>query len=80
MNTYTHFATCFKEPRGDHGLEGYQLHDVYHCRLINTNDGKTIVGIIPDVQYNPLYEETCTFAIFRKYFSLSARRTIVEHS
>lgn len=30
-------AVCHNEPRGDHGLEGYQRGEEYRCELVQPN-------------------------------------------
>lgn len=33
-------AVCHNEPRGDHGLEGYQRGESYRCQHVKDGDGR----------------------------------------
>lgn len=58
---------CIYEPRGDNGLEGYQLGDQYDCEYI----GESPVSGMPYYRVYPTcdtYYETCSVRTFRKYF------------
>lgn len=56
---------CIKEPRGDHGLEGYQMNETYQAEgpLFNKL-GREYMR----VYQAPDYYETCTMGVFREHF------------
>lgn len=63
-------ATCIKEPRGQHGLEGYNKGDIYHFQLCAFEDGEKYVRVYPafDASWNQSYYETCGTGEFKKFF------------
>ncbi len=67
---YPKYCRCVYEPRGDHGLEGYNLGDVYRYETKRDNDGTEYVRVYP--QDDPFelgkYYETCSVSNFNKYF------------
>jgi hypothetical protein len=56
---------CIYEPRGDHGLEGYQLNDTYLFQICYDKKGK-YYRVFPTEETD--YYETCGPIIFKKYF------------
>ena len=60
---------CIYEPRGELGLEGYQLGDIYRAQKVVKN-GKTQYRIHPDDEYYPDYYETCSVIGFNRYFKV----------
>ena len=64
----TGVATCVYEPRGDHGLEGFQLNQTYKYAAMETATGK-YYRIYPDTDF-PGYYETCSKSAFNKYFEV----------
>jgi hypothetical protein len=67
----TYQALCKLEPRGDHGLEGYQAGQTYKCeyRTVGARDGKPYFRIWPVCSDDqPDYYETCSPAVFKRYF------------
>lgn len=63
MKTQFYQCKCIYEPRGDHGLEGYQLNSLYRYSITHTGD----IVVYPDESF-PEYGERCTGRIFNKYF------------
>jgi hypothetical protein len=57
---------CIYEPRGDHGLEGYQLNDTYLFQICYDKKGKKYYRVFPTEETD--YYETCGPIIFKKYF------------
>lgn len=57
-------AICKKEPRGDHGLEGYVKGEQY--RIEKVPGVRTYYRIWP--VDGDAYYETATSAIFKRYF------------
>ena len=62
-------AKCINEPRGDGGLEGYQLNEVYSAQLCELND-KRYFRVWPGDEASPGYYETCSPMRFKKHFKL----------
>lgn len=60
-------AQCIYEPRGDHGLEGYQLDKLYDVELMSEDkDGKEYYRVY---LFAERWEwETCSKTIFNRYF------------
>ncbi len=62
---------CHYDPRGDHGLEGFQLNDVYKaCLHERANGSGYFWRVWPDAKDK--YYETCTPAVFKRYFTVVA--------
>lgn len=61
-------ARCIFEPRGDHGLEGYQLDEVYLYQECFDKKGK-YYRVFPTKETD--YYETCGPIIFKKYFEVT---------
>lgn len=59
----THKVTCIKEPRGSHGLEGYQVGEVYDA---SRADGYWRVWPVSGQSYY----EVCGLMAFHKYFEV----------
>jgi hypothetical protein len=56
---------CIYEPRGDHGLEGYGLNNIYNCSFnVNSN----CYRVYPVI--DSLFYETCGPNVFKRYFKL----------
>lgn len=58
-------AKCIYDPRGDHGLEGYQLEGVYNFQVCYDKKGK-YYRVFPTEETD--YYETCGPIIFKRYF------------
>ena len=59
---------CHYEPRGDNGLEGYQLGDKYIFIKMPAKHGiKTYVKVFPA---GIDYYETCGPMVFKRYFKI----------
>lgn len=52
---------CIYEPRGDYGLEGFELKTVYNCERMNN---------YYRIYLQNDYYETCSIKVFNKYFKL----------
>lgn len=62
---------CVYEPRGDHGLEGYQLRDSYRfAKMTPDKNGKDYYRVFPDDHVTPEYYETCSQRVFDKHFKI----------
>ena len=64
---------CIYEPRGDHGLEGYVLGEIYSCEYRQDKDGAywrvfPTGSHVREPNKNPAYYETCGPIIFVRYF------------
>jgi len=64
ISTVLNWCECIYEPRGDGGLEGYQLSEKYYCYKINNIYHR----VYPDESDG--YYETCSKQTFNKYFKL----------
>lgn len=63
---------CIYEPRGDHGLEGYQLRDKYRFQKVTPDKkGRIYFRVFPDDVLIPSYYETCSERSFEKYFNVT---------
>lgn len=63
------FAKCLMEPRGDNGLEGYQLNSDYPYEYVDKDKyGKPFYRVFPDKRDTPDYYETCGPKAFHQYF------------
>ena len=60
-------AKCIYEPRGDSGMEGFQLNEIYKFKLMEDNAGQYIRVFVGSLDY-PNYYETCTKTAFKKHF------------
>lgn len=61
-------AKCIYEPRGDHGLEGYQLNQYYKYNLKEDKKGQ-YYAIFP-THIDTSYYETCSLRVFKKFFNI----------
>lgn len=62
---------CIYEPRGDYGLEGFQLNKFYDYEMRESPKyGKYFKINCGDV-FNPTYGQTCTPRAFNKFFGIS---------
>ena len=59
-------AICKYEPRGDYGLEGYQLGEEYRVTIVTDDEG-SYYRIYPGGS-DRYYYETCKTGVFNKYF------------
>ena len=55
---------CTKEPKGENGLEGYCINEIFDYEEKNG-----IYRIYPDKEFTPTYYETCGKNTFLKFFS-----------
>ena len=60
------FARCVKEPRGQHGLEGYSLSESYRFERREDAKGR-YCRVYPSRSYPDFYE-TCGEVVFAEYF------------
>lgn len=60
-------ATCTYEPRGDHGLEGYQLGKSYKFEFVEHSQSRKRHCRVYPVESNPYYE-VCGIVIFFRFF------------
>jgi len=60
---------CYYEPKGEHGLEGYDLNKYYIYKLLKNKDKKPQKWFRIYHTKNG-YCETCGFYIFKKYFKI----------
>ena len=60
-------AECIFEPRGDNGLEGYSLGNLYYYELMYDKKGK-YYRMYPTDETD--YYETCGPNVFKKYFKI----------
>ena len=65
-------AVCIFEPRGDHGLEGYQAGDCYQAERVAKNEKhkQDYYRVWPAETTWPNYYETCSVGVFNKYFEI----------
>lgn len=63
-------AKCIFEPRGDHGLEGYQLGDIYRFQYMDRDkNGKPYYRVYPESSNGfETYYETCGPRVFKEHF------------
>ena len=61
-------AFCKREPRGDSGLEGYQLGDEYAFRRMESDDPNESPYYRVFPSFGNDYYETCSVPTFKKYF------------
>ncbi len=59
-------AKCIRNPMGSHGLEGYELGELYEFQKCNHSEGVYYYRVFPTKGEN--YYETCGPIIFKKYF------------
>ena len=73
MKTLLHSGRvkCIYEPRGDYGLEGYQLDQFYDYEMFE-KDGKKYARVYPDKLF-PSYFECCSFYHFNTVFEISGK-------
>ncbi len=62
---------CKYEPRGDYGLEGYQLNEMYRYEVRHNDKDGTYYKVFPDKHLTPLYGETCSKKQFNKCFDIA---------
>ena len=60
-------CVCHNEPRGDHGLEGYQRDQIYFYQELFDEKG-TYYRVFPTTSSR---YETCDVKIFNKYFKVT---------
>lgn len=67
-------AKCIHEPRGFHGLEGYQLSEEYEVEKMNKLCQRTGRVVVDYWRVYPMYDffeyETCSDRSFKKYFEV----------
>ena len=73
----TGFCECKYEPRGDHGLEGYQRGDTYKWERKQNNSGEVYFKVFPYKGF-PSYGETCSKNVFNKHFSITQFQRIAS--
>ena len=66
-HTFMSVCTCHFEPRGDNGLEGYQLDGLYVCQFVETLTGTRYWRVWP-VANDEDYYEVCGTVMFNRYF------------
>lgn len=65
---------CIYEPRGDNGLEGYQLENVYKFEeMFGGKQNRKYFRVYPEKHFD--YYETCGKKLFKKYFNVITRAT-----
>lgn len=64
--TPTGKAICMYEPRGEKGLEGYQLGESYDCEQCIGKDGRAYYRVWP--VSGDMYYETCSVSTFNRFF------------
>lgn len=57
---------CIREPRGNYGLEGYQLGQEYRWQSIRLKSGQNSMRVFPE--HNIDYSELCSLNVFNKHF------------
>lgn len=62
---------CHCEPRGDAGLEGYQLNDVYRYALVKTEKFTDGYYRVYPSEFSPDYYETCSKRAFTAHFKIT---------
>lgn len=65
-------AECKYEPRGDYGLEGYQLNQIYNYEYVDSIAHGQYYRVIPDKNM-PEYKESCKRGAFHKCFTIKER-------
>jgi len=70
------FARCVKEPRGQHGLEGYALGESYRFQRCENGQGR-YCRVYPSRSF-PDYYETCGEGIFADYFEQVESRAVAR--
>ena len=60
-------AVCKNEPRGDYGLEGFQLGELYKVQVVENKVGYYI-RVYP--KGNDDYYETCSTLAFSRFFDV----------
>lgn len=76
--TYFTTAVCICEPRGDHGLEGFQLNQEHKAQHVVGPLGNRYWRVWPDARDR--YYEICSERAFSKYFKLTKEKAGHEHS
>ena len=66
----TGICECIFEPRGDWGLEGYQLGEHYKYELKETQKDGKYYKVFPDRFLIASYGETCGKNTFKKCFHI----------
>ena len=61
-------AICVNEPRGNHGLEGYQRNEVYIVHYYK-KEQETYYRVFPDSE-DDSYSERVGAGTFNKYFKV----------
>ena len=65
-------CVCWYEPRGLHGLEGYQRNDTYMFQHMKDKKGEyyRVYPEIGELGGSSTYYETCGRKIFNRYFKI----------
>lgn len=63
-------AVCIHEPRGDHGMEGYQRAGSYRCQFVEGNSPR-YYRVFPDIESD--YYECAVPRAFTKFFRLEEK-------
>jgi hypothetical protein len=66
-------AKCIYEPRGEHGLEGYQCGEIYKYEYKETEHLRRYYKIFPNDALCPTYGENVGRNSFKKYFEIVTR-------
>lgn len=68
-------AECIFEPRGDNGLEGYQLGQLHKFEaMFGGQKNRHYFRIYPD-KNDDTYFETCGTTLFKRYFKIVTEAT-----
>lgn len=65
----TGLCECIREPRGEHGLEGYQLEQFYRYEFKRNKEGQEYYKVFPDSMFTS-YGETCSRITFKRHFKI----------
>lgn len=63
---------CVYEPRGDYGLEGYQINEFYNFERKENYISAQYFRVYPDKNF-PYYGENCTVRAFSKFFKITGQ-------
>lgn len=64
---------CVYEPRGDYGLEGYQLNLFYDYEMRQSEQHGRYYKVNCNDKLSPGYGQTCTPRAFNKFFEISGQ-------
>lgn len=67
IKKYLGKCRCIYDPRGDHGLEGFQLNEIHLFQVCYDEKGK-YYRVFPNEEID--YYETCGPIVFKKYFEV----------